>query len=56
MTDDQVKQMLKDNWIGKMVSINGRKYEVIDENKNQIQVIESGKWSPQWRDKSEVGK
>lgn len=56
MRDEQVKEMLKDNWIGKFVSINGRKHEVIDENKDQIQVIENGKWSAKWVNKSEVSK
>lgn len=56
MKDSEIAEMLKHNWIGKFVKINGRKYEVIDEKKDQIQVIENGKWSGQWVNKSEVEK
>ena len=56
MKDEQIKEMLKDNWIGKLIKIDGRKYEVINHDKSRLQVIESGKWSAQWVNKSEVSK
>lgn len=50
MTNEEIK----DNWIGKTVKIDGRKYEVVDHDKDQVQVIEFGKYSAKWVLKSEV--
>jgi hypothetical protein len=56
MVDKQIKELLKNNWVGKLVNYKGGKYEVIDENEDELQVIAYGKWSAQWIRKSEVSK
>jgi len=56
MTDEQVKELLKTNWIGKRVIYQGKRYEVVAEEKNQLQIIPTtlGFHSGKWVDKSEV--
>lgn len=56
MNDKRIEKILEDNWIGKTVKIDDRKYEVIDHNGNKIQVIEFGKSTAKWVSKGEVGK
>lgn len=50
----RIAKVVKDNWIGKVVKIDSRKYEVVDESKDKLQVIEYGKYSSKWVLKSEV--
>lgn len=54
MNDSQIKQVLKGNLIGKIIKIDSRKYEVIDETKAKLQILEQGKYTAKWIDKSEV--
>ena len=54
--DNRIEKILEDNWIGKTVKIDGRKYEVVDHNGSKIQVIEFGKFTAKWVNKSEVEK
>jgi len=56
MKDKQIKKMLKDNWIGKRITYQGKRYEVVSEEKGKIQVIPTtlGFHSGKWIDKSEV--
>ena len=56
MTDEQIREMLKTNWIGKRVTYQGKRYEVVSEEKNQVQIIPTtlGFHSGKWVDKSEV--
>ncbi len=54
--DKRIEKILENNWIGKTVKIDDRKYEVIDHNGNKIQVIEFGKSTAKWVSKGEVGK
>lgn len=56
MNDKRIEKILEDNWIGKTVKIDDRKYEVIDHNGNKIQVIEFGKSTAKWVSKGEVEK
>ena len=52
--EQKIKNVIKDNWIGKIVKIDSRKYEVIDETKTKLQILEQGKDTAKWIDKSEV--
>ena len=52
--EQKIKNVIKDNWIGKIVKIDSRKYEVIDETKTKLQILEQGKYTAKWIDKSEV--
>ncbi len=54
--DKRIEKILENNWIGKTVKIDDRKYEVIDHNGNKIQVIEFGKSTAKWVSKGEVEK
>ncbi len=54
--DKRIEKILENNWIGKTVKIDDRKYEVIDHNGNKIQVIEFGKSTAKWVSKCEVEK
>lgn len=56
MKDSEIKELLKDNWIGKRVTYQGKRYEVVAEEKSQVQIIPTtlGFHSGKWVDKSEV--
>ncbi len=54
--DKRIEKILENNWIGKTVKIDDRKYEVIDHNGNKIQVIEFEKSTAKWVSKCEVEK
>ena len=59
MNKEQLKELLKENWIGKEVSTSdGKKWEVVDHDNDRVQVIPTGLGfhSPRWFMKSEVTK
>lgn len=56
MKDEQIKEMLKDNWIGKRITYQGKRYEVVMAERDRLQIIPTtlGFHSGKWVDKSEV--